>query len=206
MMLCSSEVFWGCYVLLNATGGTIALSFSEVLSRKSTPGVETLDVLRETCGNGREWTSFLWFYGALRAAMRHLYHLIRWLIEFYRPPHTDSLARFCLFILSLFSFVIITFWFSAFSVRTCFRYFSVLIMISRPTTKKVLSLTVSNLMHFERTVSLLSMFTYITQSLFPLIYCLLHHSFRFCSFCGFSVIVSRSTGTVLVSLHSIITS
>jgi hypothetical protein len=48
----------------------------------------------------------------------------------------DSLARFFLFILSLFPLVIITFCLSAFSARTSFRYFSVLITISRPTTKK----------------------------------------------------------------------
>jgi hypothetical protein len=58
MMFPPSEVFCGCNVLLNATGGTIAVTISELLSRKSTPGVETLDIVRETWGNGKEWTSF----------------------------------------------------------------------------------------------------------------------------------------------------
>jgi hypothetical protein len=49
-----------------------------------------------------------------------------------------------------------------------------------PALKSVLSVNVSSLMHFERIVSLLSMFIFITQFLFPLISCLLRHL----SFCG----------------------
>jgi hypothetical protein len=112
-MLCSAEVLCGCNVLLNVSRGTVAVSLSELLSRISTPGVETL----ETCCNGKEWTHFSWFYGAIRAVMGYLNHLIRWVLEL--SPHLDSLALSVLFTLSPLSLVIIAFWLSAVSTRTC---------------------------------------------------------------------------------------
>jgi hypothetical protein len=136
MMIPSSAVFSGCNVLLNATRGTIAVAVSEVLPRKSTPGFETLHVLRGMCGNGREWTSFHGFMARFERSCDISIILSDGRLSS-SPPPTDPLARFFLFILSLISLVITTFWFSAFSVRTCFRYFSVLMTISRPITKKI---------------------------------------------------------------------
>jgi hypothetical protein len=103
MMFRSSEVFCGCNILLNATRGTTAASFSEVLSRKSTPGVETLNVLKEDV---LYWKGMDLLFMVLWCFSSDIYIIL--LDAWWSYPH-NFLPPFFLFILPLLTLVIITF-------------------------------------------------------------------------------------------------